>query len=241
VSIIQIETTNKMIYSLGVFMLENNIKELEELKISINKDHEQKKYLNYNGEPLDNIEFGSFTYGNPTLLSWGENTKLKIGKFCSIANNVTIFLGGEHRNDWVSTYPFNSLLKNYKHIQGHPKSKGNVTIGNDVWIGNEVVILSGVKIGDGAVIGACSLISKDVEPYSVVGGNPGQLIKYRFKKEIIDELLDIKWWDLELEEIAEIIPLLQSNNVSEIIKRYSTKRSTSDPLKFYKKFKKTSF
>ena len=85
------------------------------------------------------------------ILSWGENTKLKIGKFCSIADNVTIFLGGEHRNDWVSTYPFNALLKNYEHIEGHPKSKGDVIIGNDVWIGSRVVILSGVKIGDGAI------------------------------------------------------------------------------------------
>jgi acetyltransferase-like isoleucine patch superfamily enzyme len=219
-------------------MLENNIKALKELKTNIETQREQIEYLNGHGEPLDNIEFGSFTYGNPTILNWGEDSKLKIGKYCSIADEVTIFLGGEHRNDWVSTYPFNALSKNYEHIQGHPKSKGDVIIGNDVWMGRGAVILSGVEIGDGAVIGACSLVSKDVKPYSVVGGNPAQLIKYRFKKEIIDELLDIKWWDLELEEIAEIIPLLQSDRVSEIIKRYSTRKSKFNSLNVYKKLKK---
>ncbi len=77
-----------------------------------------------------------------------------------------------------------------------------------------------------------------MEPYSIVGGNPAKLIKYRFKKEIIDELLDIKWWNLELEEIAEIIPFLQSNNVTEIIKRYSTKKNKINLLKFIKNLKK---
>ena len=221
-------------------MLKNNLKELLDLKTNINKEREQIEYFDDNGERLNTIEFGDFTYGFPKILSWGENTGLKIGKFCSIANNVTIFLGGEHRNDWVSTYPFNALLENYKYIKGHPKSKGEVIVGNDVWIGRGAVILSGVKIGDGAVIGAYSLVSKDVKPYSIVGGNPANLIRYRFKKEIINAFLDIKWWDKELEEIAEIIPLLQSGNVSEIINRYSTKKGIN-LLKFDKKKFKNKF
>lgn len=216
-------------------MLKNSIKELEELKYNIKKEREQVEYFDDNGDRLDNIEFGDFTYGFPTILSWGEKTKLKIGKFCSISGNVIIFLGGEHRNDWVSTYPFNALLKNYEYIKGHPKSKGDVIIGNDVWIGREAVILSGVKIGDGAVIGACSLVTKDVEPYSIVGGNPAKFIRYRFKKEIIDSLLDIKWWNQELEEIAEIIPLLQSEKIYEIINRFSSNKSYKDSIKFNKK------
>jgi len=206
-------------------MLKNNLEEFEALKNRIYKEREQIEYLDDKGEFLDNIEFGDFTYGNPTILSWGENTKLKIGKFCSISINVTILLGGEHRNDWVSTYPFNILLNNYNYIKGHPKSKGDVRIGNDVWIGRDVVILSGVTIGDGAVIGARSLVTKDVDPYSIVGGNPSKLIKYRFKKKIIEELLNVKWWDKKSEEIVEIIPLLQSENVTEIIKRFSKKKS----------------
>jgi len=194
-------------------MINDNLRELEELRVNLK---EKNKY----GE---NVEIGDFTYGNPTVLSWGEGTKLEIGKFCSIANNVTIFLGGEHRSDWVSTYPFNVLLKSYSYIKGHPSSKGDVIICNDVWIGSGVLILSGVTIGDGAIIGANSVITKDVEPYSIVGGNPAKLIKYRFDKKTIKKLLEIKWWDKKLEEIAVVIPLLQSQNLSKIIKRYSTK------------------
>ena len=197
---------------MGVFM-HQNIKELKELRCSL---RERNNY----GE---NVEIGDFTYSfNLNVLSWNEGTKLKIGKFCSISDDVTIFLGGEHRSDWITTYPFNALLESYNYIKGHPKSKGDVVIGNDVWIGKGAVILSGVTIGDGAVIGAESLITKDVEPYSIVGGNPGKLIKYRFDGGTIKKLLQIKWWDNELEEIADIVPLLQSGNVSEIIRRYST-------------------
>ena len=192
--------------------MQNKINELKELRIELKKRHNYGK----------NVEIGDFTYGNPSILSWEEGNKLKIGKFCSIASDVTIFLGGEHRSDWVTTYPFNALLKSYNNIKGHPKSKGDVVIGNDVWIAMGATILSGVTIGDGAIVGANSLISKDVEPYSIVGGNPGKLIRYRFDSKIIKELLEIKWWNKKLDEIAEIIPLLQSENVSEIIKRYST-------------------
>lgn len=195
-------------------MVDDNIQELIKLKIRL---HKERKYL-------DNVEIDDFTYGNPTILSWNEGTKLKIGKFCSIADQVTIFLGGEHRSDWVSTYPFNALLKNYSYIKGHPQSKGDVVIGNDVWIGRGAVIMSGINIGDGAIIGANSLVSKDVAPYSIFAGNPGKHIKYRFNSEIVNKMLVIKWWDKELEEIAEIIPLLQSNNIHEIIERYDNKR-----------------
>ena len=104
--------------------MQDNIKELDELRLRL------KEKNNYG----ENVEIGDFTYGHPTVLSWEECTKLKIGKFCSIASDVTIFLGGEHRSDWVTTYPFNALLKCYNHIEGHPKSKGDVIIGNDVWI-----------------------------------------------------------------------------------------------------------
>lgn len=117
------------------------------------------------------------------------------------------------------------LLKNYSHIKGHPKSKGDVVIGNDVWIGRGAVIMSGINIGDGAIIGANSLVSKDVAHYSIFAGNPGRHIRYRFNMEIINKMLVIKWWDKELEEIAEIIPLLQSNSVHEIIERYHNKRT----------------
>lgn len=132
------------------------------------------------------IIIGDYTYGLPTIKKFDNNTRLSIGKFCSIADNVIIFLGGNHREDWITTYPFSGMTHIWSdatNIIGHPSTKGDVIIGNDVWIGSHVVILSGVKIGDGAVIGAYAVVTKDVEPFSIVAGNPAKFIKYRFEKD----------------------------------------------------------
>lgn len=164
-----------------------------------------------------NVIAGKFSYGNPKVLSWGEGASLTIGNFCSIARGVTIFLGGEHRVDWISTYPFSILFKEYENIKGHPRTKGNVVIGNDVWIGREARILSGVTIGDGAVIGAYSVVTSSVPPYAIVAGNPQKIIRYRFNKDIIDELLEIKWWDWSIEEIKKAIPNILSTDICHFI------------------------
>lgn len=168
-----------------------------------------KKYKKY---------IGKDTYGIPTILDWGEDAKLKIGDFCSIAEKVTIFLGGEHRSDWVTTYPFPAIesWKNAKNIKGHPKTKGDVIIGNDVWIGYGSTILSGVKIGDGAIIGAMSLVTKNVEPYTIVGGNPAKPIRKRFDDSNIKKLLKIKWWHWSKYKISKKINVLCSPNVEKI-------------------------
>lgn len=132
-----------------------------------------------------------------TLRQWGEGAQLKIGNFCSIASNITVLLGGNHRTDWVTTYPFGHC-KNFPDVapvKGHPKTNGNVVIGNDVWIGSGATIMSGVTIGDGAVIAANSHVVKDVAPYSIVGGNPAKHIKFRFTEEQIKSLLQIQWWN----------------------------------------------
>src|SRR5512139_2451343 len=118
----------------------------------------------------DRYQIGNHTYGRPKVVSWGEGTFLRIGKYCSIGTNVTIFLGSEHRIDWVSTYPFPFLWKEARSIPGHPFTKGDVSIGNDVWIGFGTTILSGVTVGDGVAIGACSLVTKDVPSYAIIGG-----------------------------------------------------------------------
>ena len=98
------------------------------------------------------LEMGKYSYGNPIVYSWGEGTTAQIGSYCSISGEVKIILGGEHRTDWVTTYPFSALWPEIaQDVPGHPKSKGNVLIGNDVWIGYGALILSGVTIGDGAV------------------------------------------------------------------------------------------
>jgi len=121
----------------------------------------------------------------------GEEEGLIIGKYCSIAANVTIMLGGNHRYDWITTYPFSVIWPAYSYIKGHPKSKGFVVIGNDVWIGRNAMIMSGVHIGDGAVVGAGSIITKDVPPYAIVAGNPAKVVRYRFNEDQIERLLRI--------------------------------------------------
>lgn len=159
------------------------------------------------------VTIGAFTYGAPDIKHWGEDSTLTIGKFCSIADQVTILIGGEHRTDWATTYPFNSLLPEYAWNRGHPKTKGDVMIGNDVWIGTGATILSGVRVGDGAVIGARAVVSKDVPPYTIVAGNPAKAIRRRFSDAVIARLLEIKWWDWPIERIEAAIPLLQSSDM----------------------------
>ncbi len=166
------------------------------------------------------VEYGKGSYGKIHEVGWGEGATVIVGKYCSIASGVVVLTGGEHRVDWVTTYPFNVLWPRVAgHIQGHPKTKGNVIIGNDVWIGMDAFILSGVKIGDGAVVGAKSVVAKDVPPYAIVGGNPAKIIRYRFDPETIDRLLSIAWWDWPDQKIRSNIDLLLSNDIEEFISR----------------------
>ncbi|NFF82238.1 CatB-related O-acetyltransferase [Clostridium botulinum] len=183
-------------------------------------DLENAKMLPVNNR-RSNLEIGDFTYGIPNILTWNEGTKVIIGKFCSIAGEVDIFLGGNHRNDWITTYPFNVLCGRYNYIKGHPSTKGNVIIGNDVWIGRRTTILSGVNIGNGVSIGANSVIAKDIPNYAIVAGNPAKIIRYKFDTETINKLLEISWWDWELEDLRRIVPILQSGNVKALIDYYN--------------------
>ena len=152
---------------------------------------------------MERFDIGEYTYGSPDVLVWDDQTHLKIGKFCSISNNVTIILGGERRADWVSTYPFPAFFEEAKNIPGHPFGKGDVIIGNDVWIGFGATILSGVTIGDGAIIGAGAVVRKNVPPYAIVYGNPAIIKRYRFCKHAIDQLLDLQWWEWPIEKIKK--------------------------------------
>ncbi len=194
---------------------ENFIKKILKLLKKIGK---KSRYLNKNPD-YSKYKIGKYTYGYPKIMNWNEGAKLEIGSFCSIADEVVIFLGGNHRNDWITTFPFNVLFENYKYIKGHPATKGDVIIGNDVWIGYGATILSGVHIGDGAVIGARSVVSRNVEPYSIVIGNPAKEVKKRFDPETIEELLKLKWWNWEINKIKDNIELLQSNKIIEFIEK----------------------
>jgi acetyltransferase-like isoleucine patch superfamily enzyme len=171
------------------------------------------------------FEIGDYTYGWPTIISLGSNSKLMIGRFCSISEGVTILLGGEHRTEWITTYPFNSLFEGAQHYTGHPRSKGDVMVGNDVWIGRDAFILSGVTIGNGAVIGARSVVAKDVMPFSIVVGNPARHIRYRFSESMIEELQSIAWWDWSISKIEEAWPLLLSSELDAFIAKYGKKHN----------------
>ena len=170
------------------------------------------------------VKVGKFTYGvgNISLAYHSGSPRLEIGRFCSIAGNVTIFTGAYHRIDWLSTYPFGHIheeIFGYEKTEGYPHSKGGVIIGNDVWIGNSATIMSGVKVNNGAVIAANSHVIKNVESYEVVGGNPARHIKFRFKDEIIKELLKLKWWDLSNSDIKKISHLLTNQAIIENLEK----------------------
>jgi len=178
-----------------------------------------------------NIEIGDFTYYDDfdDVHNFEKNVKyhfdftgdkLQIGKFCMIASGVTFIMNGaNHLTDAISTFPF-AIFKNGWENAMEGKSyptKGHTIIGNDVWIGYNTTIMAGVKIGDGAIIATNSTVTKDVEPYTIVGGNPAGEIKKRFSPEHIEKLLKLKWWDWEVEKITQNLKHLTSNNIDNLI------------------------
>jgi acetyltransferase-like isoleucine patch superfamily enzyme len=163
-------------------------------------------------------DIGRWSYGDLKIVAWGKDENLKIGKFCSFAENTKILLGGEHVTTNITTFPVGYFIGGASN-GAHARSKGDVIIGNDVWVATNAMILSGVKIGHGAVIGANSLVTKDVPDYAIVAGNPATLIRMRFSPDEIKALLEIKWWDWPDEKIRENAAALMSSDKAAFIKQ----------------------
>lgn len=168
------------------------------------------------------LEIGEHTYGNINILrNKGSDTKISIGKYCSIASDVIFITGGIHPIDWVSTYPFRikwGLDGAYK--DGMPTTKGPINIGHDVWISTGVTIMSGVSIGNGAIVAANSLVAKDVPSYAIVAGVPAKILRYRFDKTICENLEKITWWLWSEDKIRMEVDILSSRDIDEFIEKH---------------------
>lgn len=180
-----------------------------------------------------NIEIGDYTYydddtdptgfeRNNVLFNYPEfGDRLIIGKFCALAQGTTFIMGpANHRTGSASTYPFNVFGSAWTgatpdHMSQLPR-KGDTVVGNDVWLGRECVVMPGVKIGDGAIVATYSVVTRDVAPYTVAGGNPARFIKNRFDEELTGLLLRLKWWDLPPEELVSWLPILCDENLENL-------------------------
>jgi acetyltransferase-like isoleucine patch superfamily enzyme len=166
------------------------------------------------------FEIGPYSYGRPKVRFPESGARLTIGPYCSIADKVEILLGGNHRTDWVTTYPFAAMRGLWPGIEApedYHASRGDVVIGADVWLGSGCMILSGVRIGPGAVVAARAVVTKDVPPYAIVGGNPARVIRHRFPPEIVAGLMATAWWEAPPERVRALVPLLQSGRAEALI------------------------
>ncbi len=189
-----------------------------------------------------NIEIGDYTIYNDfvhdprdfersnVLYHYPVNgDRLKIGKFCSIACGAKfLFTSGNHSLRSLSTYTFPIFFEEWgldaKDICSAWDNKGDIVIGNDVWIGYEALILSGVTVGDGAIIGSRAVVTKDVLPYTIVGGVPAKPIRRRFDGAVIERLEKLRWWDWDIETIRRSIPAIQSGDIA-ALERMAERRS----------------
>ena len=165
-----------------------------------------------------NWEIGDHSYGRPLVYAQGPE-RLIIGKYTAIGEQVAIVLAN-HRPDFVSIYPFALLRAHWNSVPPHVtdhKGRGDVRIGSDVWIGHGAVIASGVGIGHGAVVGSHAVVTRDVPPYGIVGGNPARLIRTRFDEATIERLLAIAWWDWADAKVDRFLPLILSTDIAAFI------------------------
>lgn len=185
--------------------------------------------LFHSEENIFTIGRGSYTGAFDISLVWARNVNVLVGRFCSLASNISFLIGGNHPlKNVVSTYPFDTghVVKKvfgevYPDILPVESKRINpiqVIIGHDVWIGRNVTIMGGVKIGNGAVIGTNAVVAKDIPPYAIAVGNPARIIKYRFDEETIRKLFAVKWWNWDLKKIADNFPLI--NDVEKFLETH---------------------
>ena len=205
---------------------------MEAKELHPNKNLKNICYIN-NIIKNPNIIIGDYTYynceNNPesfekdcVLYHYEEfGDKLIIGKFCSIGENVRFIMNAANHNlSAITTYPFTAIMQeesgiNKEHLAELP-NKGDTIVGNDVWIGQNVTIMPGVHIGDGAVIGANSVVAKNVQPYTIVAGNPIKEIRKRFSNDEINILLEIEWWNWDIDKIVNNLDIILGNDVSKL-------------------------
>ena len=179
-----------------------------------------------------NFTIGAYSYGRPKVRFPESGRRLTIGRYCSIADRVEILLGGDHRLDWVSTYPFaamSGLWPGAEAPEDYHASRGDVTIGHDVWLGSGCMILSGITVGHGAVVAAHAVVTRDVPPYAVVAGNPARIVRRRFDEATSAALVETAWWDFPHATVMRWIPLLQSGRVEELIAAVRAERAVAGP------------
>jgi acetyltransferase-like isoleucine patch superfamily enzyme len=166
-------------------------------------------------------EVGRGTYGYPKVEIYDRRSRLVIGSYSSIAVGTTLLLGGEHRTDWVSTFP----LRVVEQLPGagdgeHMPYRGDLVIGSDVWIGFGATIVSGVTVGHGSVVGAGAVVTSDVPPYAVVTGNRAEVRRFRFPEQQVAALLEIAWWDWPHEKVLAEVAALNGGSVEEFLERH---------------------
>lgn len=152
----------------------------------------------------------------------GDTARVSVGAYCSLGQGATFMVGGAHRVDWVSTYPFRARFQLPGAFRdGHPTSRGDIVVGSDVWIARDALVLSGITIGSGAVIATRSVVTKDVRPYAIVAGNPAREVGRRFSDEQVASLLRIAWWNWPDHLVLQHVDLLCAGEIDSFIQKAS--------------------
>lgn len=176
--------------------------------------------LQINQYPIVTLGEGSYIVGAKLAYDDAEKAHILVGRYSSLAHDLTFNIGINHNYHRVSSYPFENIdiWRDYCALGGNDCNHNQIIIGHDVWIGAGATIMSGVRIGNGAVVGASATVAKDIPPYAIVVGNPARVIKYRFTEDVIAKLQAIKWWEWPVERIREALPLMR--DTEEFINKY---------------------